>query len=463
MALLPPAPPAIISPTAMMQSQYASAQAMTKRFNAVREAAEGETSPQAPLSRSDQQELTAAQALSARMHGTFQAPSTAKASGQVLGKKMYTEAKQYFPIQREKSGKYLVRNTVNGVPVIPPGMNGEQLDQFVEHTSAAIQERHAKTLVFISLSMPKTLLRRMFAAAWRIPSVRDRTVFVLRGWPSVPQGLPEMLARLVRLFPTPQKQPNVEVDPLLFTGHHIDRVPVILHEAQNGKWGAIAGDAYGLFGAIHRIDEGKGSDTKVFGRTWKIKEPNLIKVIDHRAQKYPWKAVEHRALQQSLPLQSRELAVSLPQSRNPLDYLWNPSVIANRTIRLPDGQVVVRKGEKVNPLRYMSAFPFGAAQRFVVFNPDEPWQVNQVQSWVSTYSDITLMATRLPTTSAGYRALVERFGKPLYAANALLDSRLGVRAEPSLVEIDHLRLRVVVPAIPRYAPPASAAPESRRK
>ncbi|MBN6739635.1 conjugal transfer protein TraW [Acidithiobacillus sp. MC6.1] len=457
--MLPPVHvPASASPTAVLQSQYAGAQSVTRHFTQLRDAAEGHPS-KTPLSAQDAQELQSARMLSQAMHQDMAAVSPAQKAGKVMGKQLYTEARKYFPIQKAPSGKYVLRNTVNGVPVIPPGMKGKQLDQFVEHTSAAIQERHAKTLVFISLSMPKILLKRMFAADWRFLKYRDHTVFVLRGWPAKPQGLPMMLGKLVALFPSPSKQPDVEVDPILFTGHHINRVPVILHEAPDGKWGAIAGDGYGFSAAIKRINHGKGSDTKVFGRTWKIKEPNLIKTIDQRAQKYPWKAEEHRALQRSMPLESQELAVSLPQSRKPLDYAWNPTIVASHTMRLPDGQALAYRGEKVNPLRYMSAFPFGDAQRFVVFNPEEPWQVNQVQAWVGTYKDITLMATVLPTTPAAYKSLVERFHHPLYAANALLDARLGVRAVPSLVGIDGLRLRDIVPAIPRYAPPPKPGKE----
>lgn len=450
--MLPPVAITQSTPSAVLSAQFPAAQAIAQRFQAIKQAAEKNGEQAAPPA-TDTKSLAEARQLSGTMHREMAEKNPDQTSGKLLGKNLYETARQYFPIQQEKSGKYLVRNTVHGVPVIPPGMTGKEMDEFVEHTSAAIQERHARTLVFISLSMPKRILRRMFATDWRTPKVRDHTVFFLRGWPATPTGLPKMLAKLVALFPKPSEQPTVEVDPLEFTGHHVNRVPVILHEAPDGKWGAIAGDGYGLAAAIHRIDQGKGSDTKVFGTTWKIAEPNLIRIIDARAQKYPWKREEHRALERSMPLESRELAVSLPQSRRPLDYLWDPAIVADQPLRLPDGQIVAQKGERVNPLRYMGAFPFGAEQKFVVFDPEEPWQVNQVQSWVSTYRQITLMVTRLPTTRPAYRALVERFQHPVYAAGALLDARLGVRATPSLVGIDGLRLRVIVPAVPRYAPP----------
>ncbi len=66
----------------------------------------------------------------------------------------------YVPYVQTRNAKYVLRTTVNGVPVIPPGMHGKQLEQFVDHKSMAIQQAHAKTLVFISMAMPKHILKK---------------------------------------------------------------------------------------------------------------------------------------------------------------------------------------------------------------------------------------------------------------------------------------------------------------
>jgi len=365
------------------------------------------------------------------------------------GSILYHLSQKYAPSAEWKNGHYILRSTVHGVPVIPPGMTGKELEEFVDHRSMAIQQRHAKTFVFISLSMPKSLLRRYFAADWKDKKLLGSTIFVLRGWPSTPTGLPMTVAKLLKLFPSPKKQPTVEVDPILFTQHRVNRVPVVIHETPDGKWGAIVGDGYTLLPAIHRIDEGKGSDHRVFGRTWKIIEPNLITTIEHRAQTYPWKQVEQHAFQTRFQILSHEFWVNLPSSSKPLDYFWNPSVIANHTITLPDGQVVVRKGQEINPLRYLPPF---IAQEFVIFNPDKKWQVDIVRSWLSTYRNVKLMVTHFPSTNRAFLKLKNTLHHFFYVDSPLLNSRLGVRYSPSLVRIKGYRLEVQVPASPAYGP-----------
>ncbi len=365
----------------------------------------------------------------------------------------------YVPYVQTRNAKYVLRTTVNGVPVIPPGMHGKQLEQFVDHKSMAIQQAHAKTLVFISMAMPKHILKKMFATAWKVKKLRASTVFVLRGWKASPTGLPLLLNQVVHLFISPRDQPNVEVNPTLFTGHHVYKVPVILHEAPNHHWGAMVGDGYGLLASIHRIDRGKGSLHKIYGRTWRIAEPNLVKTIDHRAKTYNWKAAEQQAADTRMALISQETAVHLPESRKPLLYLWDPAVRATRNISLPDGQVVAHVGQEVNPLAY---YPGSLQQHFIVFNPSEPWQVQDAEGWVSTYAKTTLMATRLPDTNHAYKALVEAFHQRVYALSAQLAARLGLKASPSLISINGHDLEIQVPAIPRLAPPPVATPKTAR-
>ncbi|MBU2765018.1 conjugal transfer protein TraW [Acidithiobacillus ferrivorans] len=360
-------------------------------------------------------------------------------------KNFYKTYKTYTPFEKTTSGKYLLRTTVNGVPVIPPGMSGKSLQEFVGHESMAIQEAHAKTLVFISLSMPDGVLRRMFANDVADKPLLHSTVFVLRGWQPKPTGLPDMDEKLIKLFPKNKEQPTIEVDPLLFTKHQVNRVPVVIHETPKGQWGAVVGAGYGLRSAVARIDHGKGSGTKVFGQIWKIAEPNLIDTIKQKAQHYNWEKHEETALKNNMVIMSKKLAVHLPESKKPLNYLWNPSVISNRTVSFPGVGTLVKRGAMINPLRY---YPTVIYQHFIIFNPAQPWQVKDALAWSSTYSDVVLMVTRLPTTEQSYKSLVTKFNQRILALGPLLAARLGVRAVPDLISVDHYRLRIQVPAIP---------------
>lgn len=377
--------------------------------------------------------------------------SAAYQKDKLVGKRLFKWVQRYHPYVEEKNGKYVMRTEVNGVPVIPPGMTGAQLQQFIDHKALAIQQKTATTLIFISLSMPKHILKRMFADAWDNKKLRTHSVFVFRGWPAKPDGLQILVSKIIRMFPSPKDQPTVEVNPTLFTGHRVTRVPVVLHEdPYTKKWGAIVGDGYGLDAAIQRINQGKGSDHKVFGRTWKIAEPNLIHLILRRARAYNWKAEEARARQRNLVAMSHQLAVHLPESRHPLNYLWDPAVVAGHNVVLPDGQEIAYRGERINPLRY---YPQELSQAYVLFNPKVRWQVQDVEGWLSVYRNLLLMATSLPSSPATLSRLDRKLNHFVFASSPLLAYRLGIRAVPALVTIDRYRLHIHVPAIPRLAPP----------
>lgn len=445
MAYLPPSSPPVVA------SYYGYAQKMAAQEQAIVAATKSAESS----GMSKNAAINAALKLHHQVQHIISHKNAAYRKDLSFGKSLYKQARKYTPIEKLKSGKYVLRTMIDGVPVIPPGMTGKQLDQFVEHTSAAMQERHAKTLVFISLSMPKTILKRMFATAWKNHRWRNNTVFVLRGWPPKPDGLPVMLSHLIPLFPSVRDQPTVEVDPLQFTNHNVRKVPVVLHEMHNGHWGAIVGDGYGLSAAIHEIDRGKGSDHRVFGKLFRISEPNLITSIGRRAKAYDWKQAEHRAMATSMPLMSREFSGALQESPHTLNYIWSPSVVSTRAVKLPDGQPVVRAGQHINPLQvYLKYNPLADQQKFIVFDPQVHWQLVDAESWASTYRNVTIMLAPFPKSTTAYRHLVELFHKRLYATSPLLLSRIGVSRSPSLVSISGDNLQVLVPRIPPLSRPS---------
>jgi len=448
--LHPVAPIPVRHPPQLSAHAWAIARSIAERFNAY---AGKSTSSTASAYRPNSQRLQHYRQLARHLakHLQHVSHTAAYRRDQSIGKRLWHWVQRYHPYVQVKNGRYVLRTEIGGVPVIPPGMTGAQLQEFLDHRSLEIQQHTATTLVFISLSMPKTVLRRMFADAWDNPYLRTHTIFVFRGWPPVPDGLQELVSRVIRLFPKPKDQPTVEIDPMLFTGHRVTRVPVVLHEIRGThRWGAIVGDGYGLDAAIHRIDRGKGSNTKIFGRVWRIAEPNLIDVILQRARHYDWTAAEARARRQNLEVLSQQLAVHLPESTKPLNYLWDPAVVAQHNIVLPDGQTLAYAGERINPLRY---YPEEISRTYIIFNPAKRWQVQDVRGWLSVYRDPLLMATRLPARPAALRRLDQYLQHFVYATSPLLVSRLGVRATPALITIDHYRLHIQVPAIPRDAPP----------
>ena len=355
-------------------------------------------------------------------------------------------ASQYQDQSNSTEAKAWLRSHVNGVPVVPPNLHGVQAQQYVDHTLMAKQERQAKTMVFISMDMPKPVLRRWFADVANDKRLFQSTVFVLRGWPDRATGLPDLVREVNRLMPSMNVAANVEINPLLFTSHKVNVVPVIIHQTPGGQWGSIVGDQYGLHEAIHRIDGGYGSPTKIFGHTWKIAEPNMVAVFQKKIKTYDWKKAQQNAYDNAWARTRANMGDPLTDSRKGRYYTFNPSVVASRTITLPSGKVLVHKGQVIDPL---TAFPFPWTQSYIVFNPAQPWQVNQVKAWVGMYPNVVLMASELPPSWAGENALVKELQHPVYGLYPSLAARLGVNRVPALIQPDHDVLSITVPKEPR--------------
>ncbi len=353
-------------------------------------------------------------------------------------------ARQYAP-QTSSAAQQWLRTRVNGVPVVPPNLHGKALQEYVDHTLMKKEENAAKTLVFISMDMPHALLRRWFAEVADNKHLFETTVFVLRGWADNPEGLPDLVGEINHLMPSARKSANVEINPILFTDHHVNIVPVIIHKPKNRLWGAVVGDGFGLRKALFEIDSGKGSPTKIHGHTWKIVEPNMISVFEKKIKHFNWKKTVANARQRSWAEASSRLIDPLPDSIHGKSYTYNPSIIATATIRLPDGKVLVRKGQELNPL---TAFPFPWTQSYIVFNPAQSWQVAQVQAWESTYPNVVLMASELPKTWQEENALVNRLQHPVYGFYPALATRLGIDRVPALIRPDHDVLAITVPKEP---------------
>ena len=353
-------------------------------------------------------------------------------------------AAQYAPQSNGKAQAWL-RTRVNGVPVVPPNLHGKALQEYVDHTLMAKEENAAKTLVFISMDMPHSLLRRWFKEVTDNKHLFETTVFVLRGWPNKAEGLPEMISTVNKLMPSFKKTANVEINPILFTDHKVNLVPVIIHQEPNQQWGVMVGDEYGFRGAVKRIDKGKGSSTKVRGEAWKVAEPNMVAVFQQKIKHFNWKAEEVKAKAHDWQSVRARLGDPLPDSLRGRNYTFNPSVIATRTIRLPSGKLLVRKGQEIDPL---TMFPFPWSQSYIVLNPSQPWQVRQVQAWESMYPNVVIMASELPATWQGENAVVNALHHPVYGIYPGLAQRLGINRVPALIQPDHDVLSITVPKEP---------------
>src|SRR5690606_10933189 len=115
------------------------------------------------------------------------------------------------------------------------------------------------------------------------------------------------------------------------------------------------------------------------------------------------------------------------------------SVAAREDILTHDGQVVAKKGVKVNPLAIRKW-----TQALVVFNPTIESQWKRIESEIerlkkqSEDKKIVVIASVFDRERGwvGYNDAVNRLNLPLYQLTPDIQRRFGIRAVPSVVTAD---------------------------
>jgi hypothetical protein len=338
----------------------------------------------------------------------------------------------------------MLRNTIDGQPVVPPGMTQKQASMYVSHDWMAQHIKEAKTLIFISMSQPKEDIRKILADVWAHKDLRDEAVVVVRGWEGDTTGLPTLVQEISSLQPGQDRQVNVAVDPMLFESLHIDRVPAVSMAETNGGWATMYGSQFLPSEAVKRMAQGKDFG-KTYGKTWAIAEPDLIRTLNERMKAYNWQAKAQLANAQFFrDLPSR--APALPESPVALQMYHNPAVVVQKDIRLPDGRLVAKAGQVLNPLE--DAMMPWSTWRAIVFNASVPWEVKQAKEWAARFPTARLMMADPPNTQKGYVLLEESFGRPVFVASPLVLGRLGVTNSPAMVWPDGWQLAIQVAPIP---------------
>ena len=123
----------------------------------------------------------------------------------------------------------------------------------------------------------------------------------------------------------------------------------------------------------------------------------------------------------------------LPAAERARERLIDPTIQAKADIRHPDGRVIVRAGETVNPLDRM---PF--SQRLVVFDATSPAQVAKARAlgeapggWPA---DLPGDALRPGRGWDGFRAVEDALDAPVYLLTPDLRTRFALERVPATVE-----------------------------
>jgi conjugal transfer pilus assembly protein TraW len=302
-----------------------------------------------------------------------------------------------------------------------------------------------RIVIYVSAAMGHDALKALFEEA----AGRSDVLIVFRG-PRPGQKIPTFIAELRDLLKDLDSAPNVGLDPHRFRTHGVTAVPEMMLEEQGRVLARVRGVS-GLDWFRRQLDAGRRGDLGVQGPIESVAEIDLIQEMQRRLAAIDWQDKKRLALAR---FWDRGRFVELPEATETRERKVDLTVTAPRDLVAPDGTVIVRAGDTVNPLEKR---PFSL--RLVVFDGTRLAQIETARRLgrEAQGKRVLYLATRL-ARDAGGTALAElehRLDSPVFLLTPDVRNRFQLERVPSVVEADGKMIRV--------REVQAASPEAREK
>jgi len=296
-------------------------------------------------------------------------------------------------------------------------------------------------VVFVSFSLGDTALKGLFEEA----SGQDDALLVFRG-PKPGQKLPALFADLKRLLKDIDPVPNIVIDPTRFQKWAVSSVPEMVVETDDKALLQVKGVS-SLTWLNDKFKAGATGDLGRLGNVYDIAEIDLLEEIKRRMAAIDWRQKQQQAIAHFWDQQKFEvLPVALEDHERVIDI----TVTAPRNLTAPNGQLIVRAGQTVNPLDKM---PFGLC--LIVFDATETAQVQWVRqlSCQDKKARVMYLATSVSRQDGwdDLKALETSLNSSVYLLTPDVRNRFQLQHVPSLVEQTGNRLVVRERKLPASA------------
>ncbi|MDT4291623.1 TrbC family F-type conjugative pilus assembly protein [Methylomonas sp. MO1] len=293
-----------------------------------------------------------------------------------------------------------------------------------ERSLSTNQSNKPLTILFVSFSLGDAALKGIFEEA----SGRDDVLLVFRG--SKPgQKLPALMTDLKRLLKGIDPLPNIVIDPTRFQRWSVTSAPDIVVE-QDGQSRLHVRGVSSLSWLDQQLKASKLGDLGTLGDVSEIAEIDLLEEIKRRMVAIDWKQKQQQAIARFWAQQKFEV---LPVAREDRDRTLDLTITAPRDLAAPNGQLIIRAGQTVNPLDKM---PFGLC--LMVLDATVPAQVEliQRQSCQDKKARVLYLATSLPRQDGWdqLKKLETRLQAPVYLLTPDVRSRFQLQQVPAMVE-----------------------------
>lgn len=289
-----------------------------------------------------------------------------------------------------------------------------------------------KYLIFASFSLGEEGLKDVFIAA----SGRADTAVVFRG---VAEGerIDEAMYRIQAIAKMVEPIPNVMLQPSLFREYNVTVAPTLVMRGEDGKAIASVRGLYRPDWIAEQVENNKSGDLGFLGPAELIAERDLVEVMMERAQAIDWEEKKQNAVKRAW---NNTYMAKLPPADIDRERKVPATVMVTKDIVTPDGQVVARAGDAINPLKVR---PFTTA--YIVFNPNRRGEIDfalQLKQRIlqqGQYKQVALMFTELDVGEDGwqsYKDLTDRLDAHVFTLTQDVQQRFAIEKTPSLVTAD---------------------------
>jgi conjugal transfer pilus assembly protein TraW len=293
--------------------------------------------------------------------------------------------------------------------------------------------------LFVSRSMGDEALREAIAYGQK----HQDMVIVFRGLKPGEKVID--LIKFLSQFQTPvggdgQPLATVQLDPPAFTDSAVTVVPTLERLDDDGKVVAtirgIANPEY-LEG---RVGRGEIGDLGSSGATAEILEEDLIAAMKRRVETFDWEGSMRRAGDRFWRIQEVQ---DLPEATRNRRRLFDPSVVAEDDFVTPAGTVLMRKGDRINPLESMPM-----DDTILVFDGTKESHLKWVEEQLKTVAtkNYWLVTTRVDLENdngwGSFSGMMERFNDRVFYLLPGQMERMGLERVPSRIAQSGLFLQV---------------------
>jgi conjugal transfer pilus assembly protein TraW len=278
--------------------------------------------------------------------------------------------------------------------------------------------------VLVSRSLGAAQLKEIFALASGVPGVRVAFRGIREG-----ERLADFIAGIHALLKDLDPVPDVVLDPTAFRDAGHDVAPVLIARGPDGELARVAGLADPAW-LRARVLAGARGDLGALGPIEAVTEPDLIAELQRRLAALDLEKLREQAIARYWQRRTFE---DLPVATVTRTQEIDPTIRAAADVRLPDGTLLVKAGETINPL---DRLPF--TQRLVVFDASDKRQVAIAKRLGAEagVSRVTYIATRLDR-ERGWEALAsveDSLDAPVYLLTPDVRSRFALERAPATVE-----------------------------